>query len=228
MFRSYLMNFCNYFVTIISLIFLFLYMIKSGLLKTSNTDIDSPLVSSLKRGDQHAFEKLFRRYAQKLFVFSLSYLKNEPDAEEVVQEVFLKVWDKRSTLKTDTSFQSYLFTIAFNSIKKSFNRKAKTDQYKVDLTDKLDAGQDPVDYENNYQLVLDKLERFIDEMPERRKEIFLQRKQRGKPVKQIAEEMGVSVKTIENQITEAMHFLKKKFEDELPGGLLFFALFLEK
>ena len=203
-------------------------MIKSELLKTLQTDIDSPLVSSLQQGDHRAFEKLFRRYAQKLFVFSLSYLKNETEAEEVVQEVFLKVWDKRSALKTDTSFQSYLFTIAFNSIKKSFNRKARDNQYKLDLTDKLDAGQDSVDYENNYQLVLEKLEKFIDEMPERRKEIFLQRKQKGKPVKQIAEELGVSIKTIENQITEAMRFLKKKFEDELPGGLLFFALFLEK
>jgi RNA polymerase sigma-70 factor (ECF subfamily) len=203
-------------------------MIKSELLKTSQTDIDSPLVSSLQQGNHRAFEKLFRRYAQKLFVFSLSYLKNETEAEEMVQEVFLKVWDKRTALKNDTSFQSYLFTIAFNSIKKSFNRKARDNQYKLDLTDKLDAGQDSVDYENNYQLVLDKLEKFIDEMPERRKEIFLQRKQKGKPVKQIAEELGVSVKTIENQITEAMRFLKKKFEDELPGGLLFFALFLEK
>lgn len=197
-------------------------------MKASNPDIDSILVSSLQKGDHRAFEKLFKRYAQKLFVFSLSYLKNENDAEEVVQEVFLKIWSKRSALKTDTSFQSYLFTIAFNSIKKSFNLKAKNDQFKLELIDNLDAGQDSVDYEKSYQLVLEKLERFIEEMPERRKEIFLQRKREGKPVKQIADQMGVSVKTIENQITEAMHFLKKRFEDELPGGLLFFALFLEK
>lgn len=197
-------------------------------MKGSNKDIDSTLVGSLQQGDHRAFEKLFERYAQKLFVFSLSYLKNENDAEEVVQEVFLKVWVKRSALKTDTSFQSYLFTIAFNSIKKSFNLKAKNDQFKLDLIDSMDAGQELVDFERDYQLVLEKLEQFIDAMPDRRKEIFLQRKQEGKPVKQIAEEMGVSVKTVENQITEAMHFLKRKFEEELPGGLLFFALFLEK
>ena len=197
-------------------------------MKGSNKDIDSTLVGSLRQGDHRAFEKLFERYAQKLFVFSLSYLKNENDAEEVVQEVFLKVWAKRSALKTDTSFQSYLFTIAFNSIKKSFNLKAKNDQFKLELIDNLDAGQETVDFESNYQLVLEKLEQFIDAMPDRRKEIFLQRKQEGKPVKQIAEEMGVSLKTVENQITEAMHFLKRKFEEELPGGLLFFALFLEK
>jgi RNA polymerase sigma-70 factor (ECF subfamily) len=68
---------------------------------------------------------------------------------------------------------------------------------------------------------------FIDEMPEKRKKIFIQRKKQGKPVRQIAAEMELSVKTIENQITEAMKYLKKRFEDELPGGLLFYALFLE-
>ena len=194
----------------------------------SKSDIDFILVQSLQKGDHQAFEKLFERYAQKLFVFSLSYLKNENDAEEVVQEVFLKVWSKRTVLKTDTSFQSYLFTIAFNSIKKSFKLKAKNDQFKLELIDNLDAGQDSVDYEKNYQLVIKKLETFIGQMPDRRREIFLQRKQKGKPVKEIADEMGISIKTVENQITEAMHFLKKKFEEELPGGLLFFALFLEK
>jgi len=208
--------------------FLFLYAIKPESLKISETDIDSILVSSLQLGDHHAFEKLFVRYAQKLFVFSLSYLKNEDDAEEVVQEVFLKIWANRLALKTDTSFQSYLFTIAFNSIKKSFNLKAKNDQFKHKLIDLLNADEETVDFEKNYQLVIEKLEQFINEMPDRRKEIFTQRKKEGKPVKQIAEELGVSVKTIENQITEAMGYLKKRFEDDLPGGLLFFVLFLEK
>jgi RNA polymerase sigma-70 factor (ECF subfamily) len=181
----------------------------------------------LRQGRHEAFEKLFMRYGQKIFIFSLSYLKSEADAGEVVQEVFLKVWDKRLSLRDDASFQSYLFTIAYNSIKKSFNKKAKEDRFKLELADALDSGQSAVDYENNYQLVTEKLALFIDEMPEKRKKIFIQRKKQGKPVRQIAAEMELSVKTIENQITEAMKYLKKRFEDELPGGLLFYALFLE-
>lgn len=191
------------------------------------SDIDPTLLYSLKNGDHHAFERLFEKYAHQLFVFSLTYLKDEDEAQEVVQEVFLKIWLNRMTLKTDTSFQSYLFTIAFNSIRKLFNRKAKNDQYKLTLIDDLDDGQDLVDYENNYQLITRKLEQFIEEMPEKRKDIFIQRKKLGKPVKQIAEEMEISIKTVENQITEAMRYLKQRFEKELPGGLLFFVLFLE-
>jgi RNA polymerase sigma-70 factor (ECF subfamily) len=184
-------------------------------------------VRSLRKSDHDAFEKLFKRYGQKLFIFSLSYLKDADQAEEIVQEVFLKVWTNRFSLKTGTSFQSYLFTIAFNSIKKSFNRKAKENQFRLELVDQLDDGRDCVEYENNFQLVVAKLDGFINEMPERRKEVFIKRKQHGIPVKQIAEELGVSAKTVENQITEAMNYLKKRFEEELPGGLLFFSLFLE-
>jgi RNA polymerase sigma-70 factor (ECF subfamily) len=190
------------------------------------SDIDPALLHSLKNGDQQAFERVFKQYAQKLFSFSLSYLKDEDEAQEVVQEVFLKIWLNRITLKTDTSFQSYLFTIAFNSIRKSFNRKAKNDQYKLDVIDELDEGQDVADYEQNYQFVSQKLEQFIDEMPEKRKDIFIQRKKQGKPVRQIAEEMGISVKTVENQITESMKYLKRRFQEELPEGLFFLVLFL--
>jgi RNA polymerase sigma-70 factor (ECF subfamily) len=196
-------------------------------LKEINLNTDANLIRMLRQGRHEAFEKLFMRYGQKIFIFSLSYLKSEADAGEVVQEVFLKVWDKRLSLRDDASFQSYLFTIAYNSIKKSFNKKAKEDRFKLELADALDSGQSAVDYENNYQLVTEKLALFIDEMPEKRKEIFIQRKKQGKPVRQIAAEMELSVKTIENQITEAMKYLKKRFEDELPGGLLFYALFLE-
>lgn len=196
-------------------------------MKVINPDTDSILIRSLQQGDHRAFEKLFKRYAQKLFTFSVSYLKNENNAEEVVQEVFLKVWTNRLSLKTETSFQSYLFTIAFNAIKKSFNKRAKDDSFKLDLIDVLDTDQDRVDFERNYQLVAEKLDRFIEEMPVKRKAIFILRKKHAKPVKQIAEELDISIKTVENQITEAMKYLKKRFEEELPGGLLFFFLFLD-
>lgn len=109
-------------------------------------------------------------------MFAVSYLKQESEAEEIVQEVFMKVWKNRERLKTDTSFQSYLFTIAYNSIKKSFNRKTQQGQFKDDLIDQLDNGSDPVDFENNYQLVIQRLDQFIAEMPERRRNVFVQRK----------------------------------------------------
>lgn len=158
----------------------------------------------------------------------MSYLKNEADAEEVVQEVFLRIWTNRDSLKSETSFQAYLFTIAYNAMKKMFNAKAKSNQFKLELVDELDDEAGVVDYENNYQLVVSRLDQFIEQMPERRRLIFVQRKREGRSVRQIAENLNISVKTVENQITEAMKYLKKRFEGELPGGLIYFSLYFEK
>lgn len=173
----------------------------------------------LRKGDPNAFRQLFHYYGGKLYAFAFSYLKDEVEAEEVVQDVFYKLWKNHDKLQTDKSIQSYLFTIAFNSVKKAFLRKSKDEAYKHALVDELDSMDESGDFEQRYQTVLQKLDLFIEEMPERRRQIFIARKREGKSQKQIAEEMGISVKTVENQITEAMKFLKLRFEQELPDGI---------
>ncbi|WP_163712736.1 RNA polymerase sigma factor [Mangrovibacterium lignilyticum] len=190
--------------------------------------MDQPFnVEQLRRGDSRAFKQFFQYYGEKVFAFAFSYLKNETDAQEIVQEVFLKVWKNRQNLKVNTSLQAYLFTITFNAVKKTFLRRSKEQAFKHSLVDELDSETDVQDFENQYQLVIAKLELFIEEMPERRRQIFIARKKEGKPVKQIAEEMDISVKTIENQITEAMKYLKNRFGTELPEGLNLLVLFLD-
>lgn len=179
----------------------------------------------LRKGDARAFAQLFDYYGQKLYAFAYSYLKNEADAEEVVQEVFLRVWKNREALDEDKSLHAYLFTIAFNAVKKAFLQRSKREAYKHEIIDELDAAGENFDFEQHYQFVLEKLELFIGEMPERRRMIFVGRKREGKSHKQIADEMGISVKTVENQITEAMHYIKSRFEQDVPEGLHLLSVF---
>ncbi|WP_372774310.1 RNA polymerase sigma factor [Mangrovibacterium sp.] len=183
-------------------------------------------ISLIRKGDADAFTRLCEQYSNKLYRFAFSYLKNELESEEIVQEVFLKIWQNRSTLRDVKSLQSYLFTIAFNDVKKAFLRRSKAEAYKHEVVDELDSHGDTIDFEQRYQNVIQKLELFIEEMPERRRQIFIARKKEGKAVKQIAEEMEISVKTIENQITKAMKYQKCRFEDEMPDGVNLFYLFL--
>jgi RNA polymerase sigma-70 factor (ECF subfamily) len=84
--------------------------------------IESKTLKELKKGDHAAFEKVFERYSKQPYLFSLSYLKSKDAAEDIVQEVFLKIWNNRESIKTDTSFQSYLFTIALNAVRLHFNK----------------------------------------------------------------------------------------------------------
>jgi RNA polymerase sigma-70 factor (family 1) len=193
-------------------------------LKKEDFQTETELIASLKRGSVTAFECLFEIYSQKLYRFSYSYLKSETEAEDIVQEVFLKIWQNRSSLKTDTSFQSYLFTIAFHAIQKSFNKKAKQQQFRLDLFEMLAAENTILEEQLNFETILSKLNQLIEQLPTRRKEIFLKRKKEGKSIQLIASEMGISEKTVENQITEAMHSLRKSFGEDKIAGKLFFLL----
>lgn len=185
------------------------------------------MVASLQSGSMIAFECLFESYSQKLYRFSYSYLKSEPEAEDLVQEVFLKLWENRTKLKTGTSFQSYLFTIAFNSIRESFNKKAKQEKFRIELFEFLSVDNPSLESKSNFEALLSKLDSLIEGMPDRRKQIFIMRKKEGKSVQQIAFEMDISPKTVENQITEAMHYLKEEFGKDRISGALFFYIFLE-
>ena len=188
--------------------------------------IESKILKELKGGDHAAFEKIFERYSKQLFQFSLSYLKSEEAADDIVQEVFIKIWNNRKDLKTDTSFQSYLFTIALNSVRKYFNQLSRLNELKHDIL--FDSSGQKADFDNrsDYQVLLDKLEELIGQMPEKRREVFVKKKIEEKSIKEIAEELNITTKTVEYHITEAMRFLRDEFEKLQVQGLIFFHLFI--
>ena len=196
-------------------------------MKKDDFQIETELIASLQRGSVTAFEILFENYSQKLYRFSYSYLKSEAEAEDVVQEVFLKIWQNRSSLKTETSFQSYLFTIAFHVIQKSFNKKTRQQKFRLDLFEFLSAENSTLEEQLNFETLIARLDQLIEQLPTRRKEIFLKRKKEGISIQNIALEMGISEKTVENQITEAMHSLRKSFLEDKIAGKLFLFLFMD-
>lgn len=188
--------------------------------------IDSLTVSNLKQGDSEAFDDLFKKYSQRLYSFSLKYLKSEEEAEEVVQEVFLYIWEKRDGLKPDQSFNSYIFAIAYNIIRKYFIRKNRENAYKDEqLYIFLNDGNN-LDQIIDYRFLLEKVESIINLLPARRKEIFIKRKYEGLAIKQIADDLGISPNTVENQLASAQKQIQKELQKDKLAGLLFFMLFV--
>lgn len=185
---------------------------------------DQQLVQSLQKGNVAAFDSLFEIYSPKLYGFAFKYFRNETDAEELVQEVFVKVWENRHSLKTEHSFKSYLFTIALNQIRKYFNKKAVALRYLESLQHEPEFS-DPALAED-YESALQKLNSIIDQMPPRRREIFIKSKLEGKSSKEVAAELNISPGTVDNQVSEALRFLRSQFKAESLGLLLFAALFV--
>jgi RNA polymerase sigma-19 factor, ECF subfamily len=184
---------------------------------------ESKLVKSLSKGNLLAFNSLYKEYSCRLYRFALGYLKSEEEAEELVQEVFTIIWEKRSELKEELSFKSFLFTIAFNIIKKHFRTKSYLAEY-------FKTGAiDDRDMQTSQKITYDSLYKYISELanklPERRKEIFIKSRFEGKSIKEISDELKISHKTVENQLTDALKFIRTNLNQESIPVVLFFILF---
>ncbi len=196
-------------------------------MQTKRAYIDSKLISGLRKDDHVSFQQLFEYYSVPLYKFAIGYLKSRELTEDLVQEVFLKIWNNRKDIKTNTSFQSYLFTIALNAVRKHFNKVSQQNDYKHQVLIDLSNNQSDLDKNLDYESLLEKLDEFIGQMPEKRREVFIRKKYEEKSLKEIAEELSITTKTVEYHITEAMKNLKNEFEKYNLHGILFFLLFIE-
>ncbi|HZL09537.1 MAG TPA: RNA polymerase sigma-70 factor [Prolixibacteraceae bacterium] len=188
--------------------------------------LDKQLVSLIKKDDHFAFDKLFHKYGPSLYLFVKSILKNESEAEEAVQDVFYKIWEKRKDLDPDLSFKSYLFTIASNTTKKIYRKKLLEDKYKQEVALELNFNQttdlNVVEYKN----ILDYIDTIIGKLPSSRRQIFIFSKKDGLKNPEIAKILNISEQTVKNQLVVALKFLRSEAQkDNNEIGFLFFLLF---
>ncbi|MGV8092575.1 MAG: RNA polymerase sigma factor [Mangrovibacterium sp.] len=186
---------------------------------------ENDLVHRLKTDDAAAFDELFQLYGQKLYGFALKYLKSESEAEEMVQEVFVRIWENRRSLKSEYSFKSYLFTIALNQIRKFFNRRAVSLRYIVEFQKEVSESDNYTADSIDYGSLLRQIDEIVDTFPERKKQIFLKSRKEGKTSKEIAAELNITVGTVDNQISDALRIIREMLKKEGIAVLLFMALF---
>lgn len=189
-----------------------------------NTD---RLINGLKNDKHYCFKQLYESYSPSLYQFSYRFLKSKEAAEDVVQEVFTKLWQNRKDLKTGSSFRSYLFTIALNTIRKQFNKLARFNEATHKILQDLSVQKDSFDERLDYQDWLDRLNMLINKMPEKRKQVFIRKKIKEKSLKEISEELGITTKTVEYHITESMKYLKCEFQKLIDTGIFFFYLLIK-
>lgn len=180
--------------------------------KSSSGPDEKTLVKQLSKGNLLAFNALFKIYGIKLYHFAYRYLKSKEESEELVQEVFTIVWERRKDLKHDLSFKSYLFTISYNIIKKHFRaRTYLTDYYKEITGNNTDTVTSQKVIYNSF---LQFLNEIVNKLPKRRKEIFIKSRYEGLSIKEISDKLGISHKTVENQLTDALKYIRSKIEKE--------------
>ena len=166
------------------------------------------LILLLKQGSKDAFTALYKQYWKQVYNFSRLYLTSADAAEEVVQEVFIKIWETREFLREDDHFKGLLFIITRNLIFNRHRKNMNEDFYKVTV---LAALEEPYDVEEEIDAhnLQEYIDRLIDELPPRRREIFNLSRKEQKSYKEIAILLNISEKTVENQISETLKYLKK-------------------
>jgi len=181
-------------------------------------------IYALKDGNLWAYNELFDRYGKRLHRFAIAYLKSTENAEEIVQDVFLKIWNNRKDLSPDKSFESYLFTIAKNGILNTI-RKSKSEQAYLNFAI-LHPGKDVLlDEELDFNELERAYSNAVDQLSPRRKEIFLLSRIHSLSNSEIAERMNISSKTVENQMTSALAEIRKNLRTLGFSAITFFELF---
>ncbi|RYY20198.1 MAG: RNA polymerase sigma-70 factor [Cytophagaceae bacterium] len=175
---------------------------------------ESDYLRRLKQHDERAFDALFRHYSALVYRFAYSYLKSRPAAEEIVQECFIKIWEKRTQLRDDVPLKGYLFTTAHHAVLNELRR----DQHHLRLHGQVAAAAGPASVANEaeYHEMEALYLAALDRLPPRQREAFELSRQQGLSYPEIAERQGVSVKTVEAHIMQALKTLRTYFR--LHGG----------
>lgn len=191
---------------------------------TENNDQQRLIVSELREGSKDAYQLLFNRYAPRILAFAMSYLKRREDAEELLQELFLKIWEIRATLDDSKNIKSLLFKICINLIYDLLRRKNIEQAYLAFAGQNDPTNADSTWHEVIYDDMLHHLNKLVETMPEQRKLIFRSSKEEGLTNDEIATRLQISKRTVENQLYRAISFLRERIGQSSLSVLLFFFL----
>ena len=189
----------------------------------SNTE----LLLLLQKDDRVAFYNIYERYSKRLYGFVLRYIKQESDAEEIVQDVFVKIWESRERIDVFSSFESFLFTIAYNTtislLRKRITEKKYLDYLKT--LQQLDISNILED-EVHFRELNEKLHALLDQLTPRQKEIFILSRQEGLTHEAISTRLKISVNTVKKHMVNTLSYLKAHIDTGLTANLFFVCLFL--
>ncbi len=187
------------------------------------TEDEKCLFEKLRSGDEAAFKVIYRRYAPRLYYFVYEYVPYNDIVENIIQDTFMVLWDKKSTLVDNTNLGAYLFTVAKNNCL----YKLRDNRYKQKLFESADidepelkANLDALYSLDTYLLSFMEIEQIIAttllELPPQCRTVFNLSRFEEKKNKEIAQELGISLKAVEGHISKALKLFRISLKDYLP------------
>lgn len=187
--------------------------------KISSTAEERLLLRQLREGDMNSYETLFHRYYPSFFAFAKGMLKDAGAAEDIIQNVFMKIWIHREALDETMSIKNYIYVLSkreiFNYLRAKYNTHVVLTEDMVTLESSSPDNELPTDYGELREAV----QNVINSMPPKRKSIFCLSRFKSLSNQEIADKLGISIRTVEKHIELAL----RTFKEQLGG---FFTLFI--
>jgi RNA polymerase sigma-70 factor (family 1) len=185
-------------------------------MQTVSSLSDNELVGLLKESSRAAYTEIYNRYKGILFMHAYKRLQSRAEAEDTLQEIFTGLWVKREELTITSNLSGYLYSAVRNRILDYFSHQEVASRYISSFQGFLDKGEMQADHrvrENQLKVLIEK---EIDNLPAKMREIFILSRKEHLSHKEIAGQLGISEKTVKNQINNALKTLRTKL------GLLVF------
>lgn len=191
------------------------------------TKSNSELILLIQKNDRVAFYHIYERYSKRLYGFVLRYIKQKEDAEEIVQEVFVKIWESRNKIDVYASFESFLFTIAYNTTISLLRKRTNEKKY-LEYVKSLQLPENAPDLidEIHFNELNKQVQSLLNELTPRQKEIFQLSREDGLSHDEIAKKLDISVNTVKKHMANTLAFLKSHLDNTLTVNLLFIVFFL--
>lgn len=182
----------------------------------------------IKLGDASSYERMFMRYYPRFRVFVLRFVQDEATAEDILQNIFLKIWLNRHSLHEDQSMTAYIFVLARNEVFQWMRFKLTHQITPFEMaTEQIASMALPgVDSEYDYSELEERLRKAVDELPPKRQEIFRMNRYEFKSAKEIAAIKGLSTRTVEKQIELSLRYIRGKVGSETLALFIIMKFFI--
>ena len=172
------------------------------------TTTERTILINLRSGDLKSFDTIYHRFNKKLYSFSFSFLKDHEQADEMVQDVFVSLWEKREQINPELPFENYLITICYNSIRKFFRRRKIENKVMDYLSKNVPESITETGNTVIYNELMELVERTVNNMPPKQKTVYKLSRQEGIEIKEIAERLNISSRTVETHLTNALKIIR--------------------
>ena len=169
---------------------------------------DSLLIIQLNAGSKKAFSALYDKYAGMVYGYAWSILKDRILAEDITQFCFMQLWEHRESISAYKNLPAWLYVTARNAIYKEARQQIVASKYIDFATESFEQFQKASDGNLDYGLIIKEIDKFIDSLPETRRKVFMMKAFREMSVKEIADTMNISPKTVETHIHRSYSALR--------------------